>query len=102
MRVAFDSRPAAEPRGIGRYARCLLRALRSTARERLELVETHRPRPRQFDVFHSPWMHGAMLRSPCPMIVTLHDLASFKRRSEHLRGGPRLRLRQQPCSEPCG
>ncbi len=35
-----------------------------------------------------------MLHSPCPMVVTLHDLAALKRRSEHLRTGVRLRLRQ--------
>ena len=34
-----------------------------------------------------------MLHSPCPMVVTLHDLAALKRRSEHLRSGLRLRLR---------
>ena len=34
-----------------------------------------------------------MLRSPCPMVVTVHDLAALKRRSEHLRTGVRLRLR---------
>ena len=32
MRVVFDSRPAQDPRGIGRYASCLLTALRETAR----------------------------------------------------------------------
>lgn len=83
MRVAFDSRPSSESGGIGRYARCLLRALRATAAERVEILETHRPR--QADVFHAPWMQGAILRSPCPMVVTLHDLALLKRRSEHLR-----------------
>lgn len=83
MRVAFDSRPSAGPGGIGRYARCLLRALRATAQERCEIVETHRPR--RADVYHAPWMQGALLRSPCPMVVTLHDLALLKRRSEHLR-----------------
>jgi hypothetical protein len=31
MRVAFDSRAATDPRGIGRYVRCLLEALRATA-----------------------------------------------------------------------
>ncbi len=91
MRVAFDSRPSADPRGVGRYARCLLRALRDTGATRGEIVETHRPR--QADVFHAPWMQGAMLRSPCPMIVTLHDLAPLKRRSEQLRTGVRSRLR---------
>ena len=30
VRVAFDSRPATDPRGIGRYTRCLLDALRET------------------------------------------------------------------------
>ena len=45
-------------------------------------------------MFHSPWMEGAMLHSPCPMVVTLHDLAALKRRSEHLRTGVRPRLRQ--------
>jgi glycosyltransferase involved in cell wall biosynthesis len=92
VRVAFDSRPAADPRGVGRYSRCLLEALRDTAAAGDEIEET-RPR-RANDVFHTPWMEGAMLRSPCPMVVTLHDLAALKRRSEHLRTGVRLRLRQ--------
>jgi glycosyltransferase involved in cell wall biosynthesis len=38
-------------------------------------------------------MDGAMLHPPCPMVVTIHDLAALKRRSEHLRGGLRLRMR---------
>jgi glycosyltransferase involved in cell wall biosynthesis len=92
VRVAFDSRPATDPRGVGRYSRCLLEALRGTAVTEDEIEET-RPR-RANDVFHTPWMEGAMLRSPCPMVVTLHDLAVLKRRSEHLRTGVRLRLRQ--------
>jgi len=91
VRIAFDSRPAANTRGVGRYARCLLRALHETSGAQDEIVETHRPR--RADVFHSPWMEGAMLRSPCPMVVTLHDLAALKRRSERLRGGASLRLR---------
>jgi glycosyltransferase involved in cell wall biosynthesis len=91
-RIAFDSRPAGDVRGVGRYTRCLLRALRETAAEGVEIVETHRPR--RADVFHSPWMEGAILRSPCPMVVTLHDLSALKRASEHLRTGVRLRLRQ--------
>jgi glycosyltransferase involved in cell wall biosynthesis len=92
MRVAFDSRPSADVRGVSRYSRCLLTALRETAAKHVEIVETHRPR--RVDVFHSPWMDGAILRSPCPMVVTLHDLAALKRASEHLRTGVRLRLRQ--------
>jgi glycosyltransferase involved in cell wall biosynthesis len=91
-RVAFDTRPAADVRGVGRYTRCLLTALRETAEEGVEIVETHHPRGA--DVFHSPWMEGAILRSPCPMVVTLHDLSALKRASEHLRSGLRLRLRQ--------
>lgn len=92
MRVAFDSRPAAVVRGVGRYSRCLLTALRETAGKDMQIVETHHPR--RADVFHSPWMEGAILRSPCPMVVTLHDLSALKRASEHLRLGVRLRLRQ--------
>ncbi len=85
MRVAFDSRPTADPRGAGSYARCLLQALRDTAGEQDEILETHRPR--RAEVFHTPWMQGAMLHSPCPMVVTLNDLATLKRPSERLRGG---------------
>jgi hypothetical protein len=90
--VAFDTRPSARGDAPGRYARGLLDALRATADERDEIVETHRPRG--VDVFHTPWIEGAMLHSPCPMIVTLGDLAPLTRRSEHLRcGGVHLRLR---------
>jgi glycosyltransferase involved in cell wall biosynthesis len=91
MRVAFDSRRIGDPEGVGRYSRCLLGALRKTAGAYEEIVETHRPR--QADIFHSPWMDGAILHSPCPMVVTLHDLAVLKRRSEHLRPGLRRGLR---------
>ncbi len=98
MRVAFDSRPAATVRGVGRYSRCILAALRDTAPGGAEIIETHRPsatvRARRADVFHSPWIEGAILRSPCPMVVTLHDLSALKRASEHLRAGVRLRMRQ--------
>ncbi|MHB1858977.1 MAG: glycosyltransferase family 4 protein [Solirubrobacteraceae bacterium] len=91
MRVAFDSRPATDGGGIGRYARCLLRALRSTSAGGLELFESHKPRG--VDVYHSPWMQGTILRSPCPMVVTIHDLAALKRRSEHLRSATLPRLK---------
>src|SRR5947209_3557879 len=89
MRIAFDSRPGRDSRGIGRYSRCLLAALRELARG--ELVETHRPRG--YDVFHSPWIDGALVRSPVPMVVTLHDLIPLKRPGEYLRSGMRFRLR---------
>jgi len=93
VRVAFDSRPASDPRGIGRYSRHLLDALRATIGTRGEIVETHRPR-QAYDVFHAPWMQGAMLHSPCPMVVTIHDLGPLTRLSERLRGGGiHLRLR---------
>jgi glycosyltransferase involved in cell wall biosynthesis len=103
VKVAFDSRPVTDPDGVGRYTRCLLDALRSTAPSGDEILEIGGPsarrrvrvsaRARDADVFHAPWMDGAMLRSACPMVVTLHDLAAIKRRSEHLRAGVRLRLR---------
>jgi len=91
MRVAFDSRPVADPYGVGRYSNCLLGALLATRAQDAEIIETHRPRG--VDLYHSPWVHGAILRSPCPMVVTLHDLVALKRRSEYLRTGMRLRLR---------
>jgi hypothetical protein len=93
VRVAFDSRPTADSRGVGRYSRFLLDALRTTIPAHGELVETHRPR-QAYDVFHAPWMQGAMLHSPCPMVVTIHELGARTRLSERLRGGGiHLRLR---------
>jgi glycosyltransferase involved in cell wall biosynthesis len=91
VNVAFDSRPTRDMQGVGRYARCLLSALRETA-DGWEIEETHHPR--RADVFHAPWMNGALLHSPCPMVVTLHDLTALKRRSELLRTGVRPALRQ--------
>jgi glycosyltransferase involved in cell wall biosynthesis len=89
MKLAYDSRPGRDSRGIGRYARSLLDALREL--DRGEIVETHHPRG--CDVFHSPWIDGAMLRSPVPMVVTVHDLVPLKRPSEYLRTGLRFRMR---------
>jgi len=91
VRVAFDSRPADDPRGIGRYASCLLHALRETAAESDEIVETSRPA--RGGVYHAPWIDGALLRPPCPQVVTLHDVVPLKRPSEYLRTGIRFRLR---------
>jgi glycosyltransferase involved in cell wall biosynthesis len=97
MKVLLDSRPAADLGGVGRYSRCLLAALRETASPGDEALDSNRPsravRARGLDVFHSPWMDGAMLHSPCAMVVTIHDLTAVKRRSEHLRGSLRMRLR---------
>lgn len=60
--------------------------------EGIDIVETHRPR--HVDVYHSPWIDGAILRSPCPMVVTIHDIDALTRTSERLRrGGVYLRLR---------
>ncbi|MBW3652752.1 MAG: glycosyltransferase family 4 protein [Actinobacteria bacterium] len=92
MRVTFDSRPAHDPRGIGRYASCLLDALRQTAAAGDEVVEAPRPR-RRGELFHSPWIDGALLRPPGPQVVTLHDVVPLKRRSEYLRTGIRFRMR---------
>jgi glycosyltransferase involved in cell wall biosynthesis len=91
LRVAYDSRPGKDWRGVGRYARCLLAALRELGRG--EVLETHDPRPRKCDVYHAPWIEGALLRAPVPMVVTLHDLVPLKRRGEYLRSGMRFRLR---------
>jgi alpha-1,3-rhamnosyl/mannosyltransferase len=89
VKVAFDSRPARDVRGIGRYTRCLLESLRKVHDG--QIVETHDPRDCQ--VFHAPWIDGAMLRCPVPMVVTLHDLVPLKRRGEYLRSGLRFKLR---------
>jgi hypothetical protein len=92
IKVAFDSRPCVEVRGVGRYSRGLLGGLESVAGEGIEIVETHRPR--HVDVYHSPWIDGAILRSPCPMVVSIHDVDALTRPSERLRcGGVYLRLR---------
>jgi glycosyltransferase involved in cell wall biosynthesis len=97
MRVAFDSRPLSDPNGVGRYVRCLLHALRETAAPGDEVYETRRRAgsagTQRADVLHTPWMAGAQLRPPCPTVVTLHDVGALKRRSEYLRAGMRLRLR---------
>jgi glycosyltransferase involved in cell wall biosynthesis len=106
VKVAFDARPLSNPHGVGRYSRCLLSALRATAAESDELLETHRPssfaRSRGADVYHAPWMSGAMLHSPCPMVVTVHGLTALKRPSEYLRGGLRLRLRNLAVQRAAG
>jgi alpha-1,3-rhamnosyl/mannosyltransferase len=89
VKVAFDSRPSKDVRGVGRYSRSLLAALREA--QQGEIVETHDPK--RCEVFHSPWLEGALLRSPVPMVVTLHDLVPLKRRGEYLRSGLRFKLR---------
>jgi len=89
VKVAFDSRPKKSTHGVGRYSRCLLEALLATGQ--CELVETHEPR--RCEVFHSPWIDGALLRCPVPMVVTLHDLAPLKRHGQYLRSTLSFKLR---------
>jgi glycosyltransferase involved in cell wall biosynthesis len=89
VKVAFDSRPARDVRGIGRYTRCLLASLRRAHNG--QIVETHDPRRCQ--LFHAPSIDGAMLRCPVPMVVTVHDVVPLKRRGEYLRSGLRFKLR---------
>jgi alpha-1,3-rhamnosyl/mannosyltransferase len=89
VKVAFDSRPAKSTHGVGRYARCLLQALRDHGED--QVMETHQPR--RCDVYHSPWIDGAMLRCPVPMVVTLHDLAPLKQQGQYLRSTLRFKLR---------
>lgn len=94
MKVAFDSRPAKDTGGIGRYTGSLLGALRELVHRAAvdgEIVETHSPK--RCDVFHTPWIDGAMLHPSVPIVVTLHDLIPLKRRSEYLRTGFRFKLR---------
>ncbi len=92
MRIAYDARPSSDPRGIGRYTRSLLTALHAEAARRGgEIVEAHRPRG--VDLYHSPWIDGALLRPRLPMVVTLHDLVPLKRAGEYLRTGLRFRMR---------
>jgi glycosyltransferase involved in cell wall biosynthesis len=89
VKVAFDSRPTKNTHGVGRYARCLLEALRESGH--CELVETHEPR--RCDLFHSPWIDGAPLRCSVPNVVTVHDLAPLKRHGQYLRSRLRFKLR---------
>lgn len=89
MKLAFDSRPARMWHGVGRYAGCLRDAL---GRSQLgEIIETRDPR--RGEVFHSPWIEGAPLRSPVPSVVTLHDLIPLKRPGDYLRTGLGFKLR---------
>jgi len=89
VKVAFDSRPTKCTHGVGRYARCLLEALADL--DDCEVLKTHQPRG--CDIFHSPWLDGAMPRCPVPMVVTVHDLSPLKRRGEYLRSTLRFKLR---------
>src|SRR5579875_507905 len=91
MNVAFDSRAGKDSRGVGRYSRSLLSAL--VANGRGSVVETHTPQPHHVDVYHSPWLEGALLHSPVPMVVTVHDLIALRTPGAMMRRGLRTRLR---------
>jgi glycosyltransferase involved in cell wall biosynthesis len=91
VRVAVDTRGSVDPRGIGRYVRCLVDGLRATTPAGNELVEMHRPRG--VDLFHAPRVEAALLRCAIPQVVTIHDLVILKRPGEYLRTGLRYRLR---------
>jgi len=92
VRVAFDARPATDRRGIGRYTRSLLHALKAHAASvGGEVVE--QSRRGGVDVLHVPWIDGAPLRPRGPIVVTLHDLVTLKRPGEFLRFGLRHRMR---------
>lgn len=94
MRVAVDVRPATDVRGIGRYVRCLVDALRATAGPDDEVLERRGGRGAfDADVFHAPWLDGVLRRPGRPQVVTLHDVVPLKRRREYLRTGVRFRLR---------
>lgn len=92
VNVAFDSSRADEPNGVGRYVRSLLPQLK--ALPGVAVQETSRPRAKRDDVFHAPCMRHALLRSPVPMVVTLHDLIPLKRRGELLRTGLGMRMQR--------
>jgi glycosyltransferase involved in cell wall biosynthesis len=106
VRVAFDSRAVSDPNGVGRYSRGILKALGETVAANDELLESARPaatvRSHRPDVLHSPWMDGAMLHSPCPTVVTIHDVTRLRRRSELLRSGLQLRLRHLAVQRAAG
>lgn len=91
MNVAFDSRAGKDSHGVGRYSRSLLAAL--VGSRRASLSETHSPLRTRVDLYHSPWLEGALLHSPVPMVVTVHDLIALKKPGELLRRGLRIRLR---------
>jgi alpha-1,3-rhamnosyl/mannosyltransferase len=91
MNVAFDSRAGKDSRGVGRYSRSLLSALVNAGRG--GVIETHSPERAQVSVFHSPWLEGALLHSPVPMVATIHDLIVLKKPGELLRRGLRMRMR---------
>ncbi len=116
MRVAFDARvldqPALAERGIGRYTRSLLEALREGGRDVTELRELRRPpaparvaeafehlllgrdaRAAGATVLHSPAIDLATTRPGVAYVVTVHDLVPLEHPQTYLRTGLKHRLR---------
>jgi len=91
VRVGLDTRAASDPRGVGRYVRCLTEALHRTTPDGAELIELQRPRG--VDLFHAPRVESALLRCSIPQVLTIHDLVILKRPGEYLRTGLRYRLK---------
>src|SRR4029079_11746252 len=91
VRVALDTGAGSDPRGVGRYVRCLTEALHRTVPEGDALLEMQRPRG--VDLFHAPRIEAALLRCAIPQVVTIHDLVILKRPGEYLRTGLRYRLK---------
>jgi glycosyltransferase involved in cell wall biosynthesis len=90
VKVAFDGRPAGGARGVGRYTRCLLEALRSTAGSNTVVDAV---RARGADLFHAPWVEGAQRRTSVAQVVTVHDVVLLKNPRRYLRTGLRYRMR---------
>jgi glycosyltransferase involved in cell wall biosynthesis len=116
MRVAFDARVLARPelaeRGVGRYARSLLGALREAGHDVAALSNLRRPpiperlaevfehpllgrdaRRAEAELLHSPSVDLTTTRPGMPYVVTVHDLVPLKRPGEYLRTGLKHRLR---------
>ena len=90
MNVAFDSRPAKSTHGVGRYARCLLQALRD-----LRAVRGRRDPPAA-PLRRVPLARGSTARCcavRCRWSSPLHDLAPLKRHGQYLRSTLRFKLR---------
>jgi glycosyltransferase involved in cell wall biosynthesis len=116
MRVAFDARGLEHPelaeRGIGRYARSLLDALRASDRDVVALRDLRRPpvptriaellehpllardvRQVGASVLHSPSIDFATTRPGVPYVITVHDLVPLKQPERYLRTGLKHRAR---------
>jgi glycosyltransferase involved in cell wall biosynthesis len=124
MRVALDARvleqPALAERGIGRYTRSLLDALRAQ-HDVVALSNLRRPpAPERFaeafehlllardvrragaQVLHSPSIDFATTRPGVPYVITIHDLVPLKQPERYLRTGLKHRLRYAAAKRATG